>query len=232
MLLRQDSLKLVLMSLRGITDWTQPPVLRRDSITAGSELPFMGAGPIVRDGRLYLTGHAQVTAAMGTTRPRYGIRLLRVPLTGLNSHPRMDVTTAGGALDRCLACGTTGNLTTEVPAIGVTADGSMVIGFGRASVTLADSVPPEVRYLVLGASASQPEASVLVRAGDHMPYHVPKDSTRRQITTPAVRMDHSHVTVSPDGRTVWVIGAYARRASGGDTTDVNGYRTVVRRFRR
>jgi hypothetical protein len=232
MLLRQDDAKLALLSLRGITDWTQAPVLKRDSITAASALPFMGVAPIVRDGRLYFAGHAEVAAATGTQRPRYGMRLLRLPLTGLASHPRMDETTAGGALDRCLVCDGTGNRTAEVPSIGVTADGSMVIGFGLSSVTLTDSLPPEARYVVLGASAATAEPSVLIRAGEHMPFDVPKNTTRRQITTPSVRMDHSHVTVSPDGRTVWVIGMYALRAEGTDTTSVNGYRTVVRRFRR
>jgi hypothetical protein len=230
MFLRQDDTKLVLYAIRGIANWAATPTLQRDSITAATSLPFMGVAPLVRDSFLYFVGHAEAQARDGSRPARQGIHLLRFRLTGLSSAPRLSMQASDGALDGCFSCGS-GNTTVEVPAIGVTSQGTMVIGFTRSSVTMADSVPPEARYMVMSANATDPSPSVRVREGDHMPFHIPKNESTSIITVPSVRMDHSHVTVAPDGRTVWVINMYANRATGTSSSSIDGYKTVVHRFR-
>jgi hypothetical protein len=226
--------KVDLHAFRTPTDWTLPVSLSTTSVTLSGTIGWVKTRAFVRSDRIFFVCDKPITNRVPNGKNgRSSVRVVRIPLTGLNSQPTASTSIANGFLDTFFGKNAASDdpndlVSYEEPSMAVNKNGDMIIVYGRVGFETKTELFPEARYNVYYADSRGLQPSRLLQAGDHMPMDVKKDETVSTITSPGDRMDHSDAVVDPsDDTTMWAIVEYANTSAGQNTKLVDGYHTVV-----
>ena len=237
-LLRPSGTTLNLFAFQPPSDLRVPVKLEESTVSFAESLGFLRVGASYRGGKIYFAFPKDITDRQPNGKNgRQSVRVIRVPVVDLGGTPRASGNTSDGFLDTffgrsALEDAPDDLVSYEEPSVAVTAQGDMVIVYGRVGHETEEDLYPEARYSVFYADSRGLQRSRLLEAGDHMPFDLKKNESTSTITTPGNRMDHSCAVADPaDSGSIWIIGEYADMSRGQDPSGVDGYRTVVGRVR-